>query len=433
MNHSSLWMSAATREEQRGEGETRLQGRRLILARFVWAVLAIFELGMFAISLPGYIAQLQTPCTSACINPQLSVEAVQTLQHAGLSPTYYVAFNLAVILISTLISYVIAAFLVWRRSNDWMALLVSLLLLSFGPSGITNAVLLSQWFSPALASVVSSISSQSSTVIFVATFYLFPDGHFVPRWTRWIVILGIGTSIFFIIIPSTTQGLISGILYFSLLLSLVISQVYRFRRVSSPSQRQQTKWVVYGLAVTILLAVALIVPGLGQIGSLYASVANTLANALSMLIPISFGVAILRYRLYDIDVLINRTLVYGTLTILIALVYFGLVIGLGSLVRLFTGQLGQSPVVIVISTLAIAALFQPLRHRIQAIIDRRFYRRKYDAVQIMEAFSATLRNEVDLSQLREHLLNVVQETMQPEHVSLWLRKNENERRPNTLL
>ena len=113
--------------------------------------------------------------------------------------------------------------------------------------------------------------------------------------------------------------------------------------------------------------------------------------------------------------------------------YAGLVIGLGSLVRLFTGQVSQSPIVIVASTLAIAALFQPLRHRIQAIIDRRFYRRKYDAAKTLEEFSATLRNEVDLSQLREHLLNVVQETMQPAHVSLWLRKSDHERKPDTTL
>jgi hypothetical protein len=122
--------------------------------------------------------------------------------------------------------------------------------------------------------------------------------------------------------------------------------------------------------------------------------------------------------------------VYGSLTALLALVYVGLVIGLGALVRLFTGQVSQSPVVIVASTLAIAALFQPLRHRIQAIIDRRFYRRKYDAARTLDAFSATLRNEVDLSQLREHLLNVVQETMQPAHVSLWLRKSDKERKPD---
>ncbi len=195
--------------------------------------------------------------------------------------------------------------------------------------------------------------------------------------------------------------------------------------MSTPAQRQQTKWVVYSLAVTIILGIGLYVipqlifPALGQHGSLSSSVGNILVNALLLLIPISFGVAILRYRLWDVDVLINRTLVYGTLTGLLALVYFGLVIGLQYLLRGLINQ--TSDVAIVISTLAIAALFQPLRRRIQSIIDRRFYRRKYDAVKTLEAFSATLRNEVDLNQLSEHLLAVVQETMQPTHVSLWLR------------
>jgi hypothetical protein len=152
---------------------------------------------------------------------------------------------------------------------------------------------------------------------------------------------------------------------------------------------------------------------------------------LLLLIPLSIGFSILRYRLYDIDVLINRTLVYGALTGILALVYVGLVIGLGSLIRLFTGQISQSPIVIVASTLVIAALFQPLRRRIQVIIDRRFYRRKYDAVKTLEAFSATLRSEMDLSQLREQLLNVVQETMQPAQVSLWLRKSGDDRKPDT--
>ena len=131
--------------------------------------------------------------------------------------------------------------------------------------------------------------------------------------------------------------------------------------------------------------------------------------------------AILRSRLWEIDVLINRTLVYGTLTASLALVYLGMVIGLQSLVHLLTGTLSEQPLVIVASTLAMAALFHPLRQRIQAIIDRRFYRRKYDAAKTLEAFSATLRQEVDLDQLREHLLTVVQETMQPASLSLWIR------------
>jgi hypothetical protein len=153
-------------------------------------------------------------------------------------------------------------------------------------------------------------------------------------------------------------------------------------------------------------------------------VGNTVLYLFGALIPLSIASAILRSHLWDIDVLINKALVYGTLTVLLALFYVSLVIGLGSLVRIFRGQVSQSPIVIVASTLAIAALFQPLRHRLQRFIDRRFYRSKYDAAKTLEAFSATLRNEVDLGQLREQLLNVVQETMQPTHVSLWLRPSE---------
>jgi hypothetical protein len=140
---------------------------------------------------------------------------------------------------------------------------------------------------------------------------------------------------------------------------------------------------------------------------------------LLLLIPISIAFAILRSRLWDIDIIINRTLVYGLLTGILILVYFGLIFALQYLLRGLINQ--TSDIAIVVSTLAIAALFQPLRHRIQWVIDRRFYRRKYDTAKTLEAFSATMRNEVDLNQLREQLLVVVQETMQPAHVSLWLR------------
>jgi hypothetical protein len=260
---------------------------------------------------------------------------------------------------------------------------------------------------------------------------------------RWPIVAFLAVQIPFTFFPALAALHISAVsLGFLVFLGgapfLVVAQLYRYRRVSSPLQQQQTKWVVFGFAVLITYMVLGIVPYLmfpvaASSGSLYLPAHTAVQNILLLLIPLSFGFAMLRSRLWDIDVLINRTLVYGTLTVLLALVYVGLVIGLQSLVHLFTGQVSQSPVVIVASTLAIAALFQPLRHRIQKIIDRRFYRRKYDAAKTLEAFSARLRNEVNLEQLREQLLNVVQETMQPAHVSLWLCPPEPSRERKTWL
>jgi len=219
-------------------------------------------LGLFVISLPGYIAQLQTLCTGgACNSGQLSPDALTTLQHVGLSLGEYVAFNVALILMATLLSYAVALLLILRRSDDWMALLVALMLVYFVPGSITNTVVLSQWVGPAFASILSTISGQLSLVLLVLVFYLFPNGRFVPRWTRWVMMVLIGVSLLFLIFPYTSAiwlNDVAGVLYFGSLISLVIAQIYRYRRVSSPLQRQQTKWVVYSLAMTILLVVGVL-------------------------------------------------------------------------------------------------------------------------------------------------------------------------------
>ena len=193
----------------------------------------------------------------------------------------------------------------------------------------------------------------------------------------------------------------------TVLLSLT-SLVLRFRR-SRGEERQQLKWFVYA---GVLSVGAVLLP----------SAASSFLQLLVLpLLPVAAGIAILKYRLYDVDIVINRTLVYGALTASLAAVYFGSVTATQAIFRALTGQQEQPQIAIVISTLVIAALFMPLRRRIQGFIDRRFYRRKYDARKTLEAFSAKLREETDLDALNAALVGVVRETMQPAHVSLWLR------------
>ena len=191
----------------------------------------------------------------------------------------------------------------------------------------------------------------------------------------------------------------------------------RWRR-SGPVERLQLKWVVYSVTLVACTALLVEVAFANLVPVLYLP--GTFALSLAVvLIPAGMGIAMLRYRLYDIDVVINRTLVYGSLTVMLVALYFGGIVVLQRVFVLLTGQ--QSTLAVVASTLLIAALFNPLRHRIQAFIDRRFYRRKYDAQKTLEGFSTKLRDETDLEALNDELVGVVRETMQPAHVSLWLR------------
>jgi hypothetical protein len=361
----------------------------------------------------------------------LTAKELQALSTNGFSVTGYAALLTISLAIITAIWCAVGFLIFWRRSDDWLALLAAFFLVMFSitPSG-SNPGFVLLFAYPVLALPVSLVSFLGQVSIGVF-FLLFPNGRLVPRWMGLILLLVIIRS-FFNNFPSPTSPfnanwpawlnlLVQGVL----LVALIVSQIYRYRRVSTPLQRQQTKWVVFGVtaAVGVVIGfqviISLITSSSVQLNPLGAVILTFIFKVAVLLIPLSIGFSILRYRLYDIDVLINRTLVYGSLTALLALLYFGLIFALQAL---FQGMFHQNnAVAIVVSTLVIAALFQALRRRIQAIIDRRFYRRKYDAAKIVEAFSATLRNEVDLNQLREHLLNVVQETMQPAHVSLWLR------------
>ena len=196
------------------------------------------------------------------------------------------------------------------------------------------------------------------------------------------------------------------------------SLLVRWRR-SGPLERQQLKWVAYSVALvgTTALVVETIISNLVPV---YYLPGTFLLSIVILAVPVTIGVAMLRYRLYDIDVVINRTLVYGALTVTLILVYAGCVVSLQYVFRALSG--GSSQLTIVASTLAIAALFNPLRRRVQAGIDRLFYRQKYDAAKTLEAYSARLRDETDLDNLGDDLVSVVRDTVQPAHVSMWLRE-----------
>ena len=199
-------------------------------------------------------------------------------------------------------------------------------------------------------------------------------------------------------------------------LAAVVSLIWRFRRARG-DERQQIKWFVYAAALT--LSWTFVIDGLPDGGPTFEVVTDALGLVVAPSIPIATGLAIFRYRLYDIDRLVNRTLVYVALTSVLVAVYVGGVVLLQAIFRSLTG--GESTLAIVASTLAIAALFNPLRRGTQAFIDRRFYRKRYDAVKTLEAFGAKLRDETDLETLDDDLVAVVGETVQPAHVSLWMR------------
>jgi hypothetical protein len=414
-----------------------LRARWLLPTRVAWVVMAITVLAIILFSIPSSFEYYRSACTAAaetCSERAAAwalptPEGVRALQDLGLSVRSYALLNVVIDKVFELTWFAVGALIFWRRSDDGMALLVSALLVTFGPVAVdptaAYTLISSQpaWWLPVRSVEIVGL------VCSVLFFFLFPGGRFAPRWTRWVAVAFIAfqssTTLFTkLYARSPALETASYLVFLGIVVSLVWSQVYRYRRVSSPAQRQQTKWVVFGTTLGVVGTFPLKLPvDLSLVGGdtpltlLFLKVGFALSF---MLLPLSIGVAVLRSHLFDIDVVINRTLVYGSLTVILALVYFGGVTATQALLSALTGEQKLPQLAVVISTLAIAALFNPLRRRIQSFIDRRFYRRKYDARKTLEAFTIRLRDETDLGTLSDNLVGVVRETMQPAHVSLWL-------------
>jgi hypothetical protein len=483
--------SGGNRSSPHADGK-RLQERRLVLVRIAWGAAALIGVGTFATRLPGHYADLQRVCAGPlCAYGQLTPQAARSFATLGLSLGTYAILRAGLTAMVALTFFVIATILAWRKTNDWLTLVLALWIVCAGTATITGA------FGLGTDSTVEGHEISAHVVNLLAefglclpVFALFPTRRVVPRATFLLLVcvgvfvagpqryassvtlplrlgvlaglmlaqiyhfyhvrrgsgreeqqqqsngttLGItivlGAAMVLLVIAAADQSLlpVALLLFYAAVIGADVIQLARYWQVASPVGRQQTKWIASGIAVfvimaAVLLAPVLFMPSLGQSGSFYQTIHTLILIVVSLVVPVTITIAILRYRLWDIDGLINRALVYGSLSGLLGILYFGLLIGLESLAGLVTTQATQ-PVVLVVSTLAIAALAQPLRNRLQNIIDRRFYRGKYDAEKTLAVFSAALQSEVDLEQVRQRLLSVVDETMRPTQVSLWLRQPE---------
>ena len=408
---------------------------RRIAAWLAWS-LAGFSLAMFAASVALHLATLPVQLPTSWGTGGLSIVLYAYLP--------FLAFP------------VVGALIASKRANNpigWICLAVGLLwILSItsGPYAVYGLRVATPGSVPFPAAIASLSESTGPTAIALLGTYLillFPDGRLPSRRWRPVAWLS-GTVIALnfvvgILAPGPLSDLRNvsnpfglegypwvadardavGLLPPLCMLASAVSLVLRYRR-SGGEVREQIKWIAFAASVVAVGFSAAVIYGTFAQDAIGGGLSwgNVLEDMITLSfagVPIAVGFAVLKYRLYDIGVVINRTLVYGSLTATLVAVYFGGVTVLQGVLRALTGQ--ESALAVVASTLVIAALFSPFRRRIQRIIDRRFYRSKYDAAKTLEAFSAKLRDETDLEALNSELVGVVRKTMRPAHVSLWLR------------
>lgn len=394
-----------------------------IIRGLIWVAL-VLSIAALVASLPGYAARVG----AAELNGEFSAIQLASAALGVLLSIGCAALSLA-----------LGTLLLVKKPHEGMALLLAGYLFMYGifMSGPEEAFF--GFWLPSSGSLGAAIQALIFPVPSLVLFLTFPNGRFVPRWTVWCVPAALVLTVYAVIVaPDPDQlnrmntlpiQLVYGGIGFLLLLALG-SQVYRYRGVSNPIERQQTKWVLYGFALSYGVLALVSIPYYYMLNLPEATPApwwvstGGLAWWLALTIqPIAFTVAILRARLWDIDLIIHRTVTYALLTLTLALVYLGSVILLQRVLSSLTGA-AQNELVTVLSTLAIAALFVPLRNRIQSGIEERFNRRKYDAQKVLERFAVSARDETDLSHLAGKLTQVVEETMQPASVSVWLRPGE---------
>jgi signal transduction histidine kinase len=413
---------------------TALCGRWLVLARAAWLVLAALTVGLFVAGIPAEFAQLQHGCpTKSCASSgQIKPVELHLLENLDVSPDFFAAYGAALDTGFALVFAAVAALIFWRKSADRLALFVALALLLFGTAThpVTMEALVEAhpiWRLPVTG--LHFLGSASFSLFL----FLFPDGRFVPRWTRWTALAWIAWLLPRYWLPDwppsesgTWLDWFNLIVWVGALSTAIYGQVYRFRHVSDRVQQQKTKWVVFGIAMALTgflsvnIAMSAGEPTPTSAGDLATlMVGAALMHLALMLIPLSIGIAMLRHHLFDVDMLINRTLVYGTLT--------ACVVGLYVLVVGYLGVLFRSGGNLAISLLAtglVALLFQPLRYRLQHGVNRLMYGERDDPYAVLSRLGQQLEATLAPEAILPTIVQTVKESLKLSYAAIALRRDD---------
>lgn len=388
-----------------------------------WPLVAALTVALSIIAVPSAYAQLRVPCLVPCTNSLATPQMAAALAAAGYSLDAYAVYIVALCLL-VLATCVTVGGLLYRVRAQSPLTLTGAYGLALFPLASTPLAKFFESDAPVRPFVAAlEVAGLTAAMWFFLTF---PDGRFVPRWTRW------GLGLYLVSTIPRRIGLLSGsygiegpgfVLIFAVMFG---SWAYRYRTSVNPKHRRQIRWAIFGFIASFAgFVLALGFGGLSQSGALPTDVspfALLAAQGIVYLslasVPVWLAVAILRHRLYDIDLLIKRTVVYGATSATIATTFFLGIVALQTVLPLASG----SELAVAASTLLSFALFQPIRRRVQNAVDRRFDRSRYDATRTVDGFAERLRDEVNLDEVRADLIASVQQTMAPTHTSLWLRE-----------
>ncbi|HEX6384640.1 MAG TPA: GAF domain-containing sensor histidine kinase [Anaerolineae bacterium] len=417
MHHEHAMRAPSPQPTVHGSTPVLLQGRLLHIARGTWLLIATLSVGLFLTGLPYRYSQLLNACVgNGCKYGQLSPEGILALQDMGFSPALYVTYDITLASI-VMLAYIGVAFVIfWRRPQEWGALLAALWMVTFGTDILgTQALAESQ---PFLQSLVELLSQLGWTLLLPLFLLTFPDGRFTPNWTRWLflayAIQGSLVAMSELLWPNLVAGATWGmVVWFGMQFMGVGAQIYRFLRVSDPVQQQRTKWVIFGLATTVLILV--LYGEFSPAGPLSSVVETAVVSTAFLILPLTLGISILRYRLWDIDLLISRALIWGLLS--------GIVIGLYVLTVSAVGALFQSRGTFLPSLLAtglIAVLFHPLRQRIQRRVNRLMYGERDEPYAVLSRLGKRLEATLAPEAVLPTIVETVAQTLKLPYVAITL-------------